>query len=230
VVAYTPPADESELVAVVDTCVVLDTISCHDIQNAVESGNSQIYLWRVKRALDGLRLAVYFNSTGAITRGVVKELVRVAAGVAPPEDDGLPTAYVQCWLYFVQEQLLPDWRMDALGCGADELKGNAADDALVAEAARLGKPLISNEGFTSAGAIDPRNRMRRRAAQRGVNVITPGKYLSDKSTSAELTENFLEAFHQLRPAYKVGEPDYENAQSVLKLMYEFFSTAIARGY
>ena len=150
--------------AVIDTNVLIDIMSIHDIvkgfveaekagakataADALRVFQSPELKPRRERARDALLLAIYLHTAGATTFCARGEATRVLTERSPPVgDDGASNesmAYTRLWFEFILERVLPGWSL-TWGGQPETISGEDVDDALL-RFARLGKfPLITNE-------------------------------------------------------------------------------------
>jgi hypothetical protein len=217
--------DPAEVVAIVDTNVLLDLVSCHDFVNAARADDDQKRLYRLRRVGEALHLAIYLNARKAATYSHVEEARDVAVREAPPEAIGLATEYVKAFLYFVNERLLNKWRMGALPASKpSSLRSNKADQMLVDLAKEAGCPVISNEGVTPMG-IDPKCGLRRRATKACVQVLTPAEFYAGKLRKAPV-ERFMKEYVRCAPSFHKGQGDYADGQRLLRDIYEYYKRAL----
>jgi hypothetical protein len=214
--------DDSKVVAVLDTNVMLDLVSVHDLARAAQAGDPQKHRSRGVRAGAALRLAILLNEFEASTFSPGMEALAIAERAVPPGGSGHEPAFIQVWLYFITDELLPDWQMGTLpGDGCEELRGNAMDDALVDLAKRRGCPLITNEGVSHSGALLAKKRIPRRAALLGVEVVTAADFCRGKLKRSAI-EQFMIKFHRQGELFHKGEPDFRDAQKMVWRMYDFY--------
>jgi hypothetical protein len=60
-------SDETKIMAVIDTNVLLEMVSIHDLARAAQAGDLEKQRSRSLRAGAALRLAIYLNERGAFT-------------------------------------------------------------------------------------------------------------------------------------------------------------------
>jgi hypothetical protein len=144
-------------IAVVDTNVILDTHSVHDVLGAYDKQHANLnapeLVYRRARARESLLLMIYFNKIKAATLGLHSELLAQLTKNAPPEaipGTSFEADFTRMFIWFVKDYVLPDWDMQVQAEPGGE-RGNAADSVLVTAAAQRGLPLITNEGFSKDG-------------------------------------------------------------------------------
>lgn len=88
---------ESQFTAVVDTNVLLDVYSCHDVAKTYDDVHSRLgvaavdersVVYRRARAQESLWLAIYFNKIGATTFSLHHESVELLTARVPPAPGG----------------------------------------------------------------------------------------------------------------------------------------------
>lgn len=198
-------------VAVLDTNIILDTHSCHDLTSKIDelhpmlgdgALDDEAVTFRLERARESTLLAIHLHRAGATTFGLQSEMVRILARNAPPSELArkFETAFTTVFIWFVKDRLLSGWNHTVPKKPGTEA-GNAADKALVAAAKERGVPLISNEGYSHTGAVDDTKLIRRCAREEQVAVLLPREYYGGKINEAELIEGFLMKFSRLAPSY-----------------------------
>jgi len=192
--------------AILDTNVVLDIQSIHDMTAAYERlGTADLdaphLVYRRARARESLLLGMYLHTAKATTLSLHSEFIALLTRVAPPTAKGgvsLGVEFTTTFSWFVKDYLLPDWNMNIPTEPGGE-RGNAADAALVALARQASVPLITNEGYTAAGIVD--EKLRKRAKEAGVEVFAPREFYDGKMDETAETEAFLERWASEAPRY-----------------------------
>ena len=211
-------------VAVVDTNVLLDIYSCHNIAetytNVGESGmDGADALYRRVRARESLLLAMYLHKVQARTISLGAEAVTILKGRVPPENRSPEATFTKMMAHVVVPRVLHEWQAMNPDPPGEE-KGNAADDALVAFAKEYRVPLITNEGFTPSGYAV--GKIARRATVAGVLVFFPRDFYAGKIDEAGEIEDFLLRFHGQAPVYASGQADPDGADRFMKFMDSYF--------
>ena len=179
-------------IAVLDTNVVLEAISCVDL---VKLYNNQPDLdptgpeatLRRQKARESLLLSIHLNTIKATTYSIF-EPMRIAVREVDPNAHGeFENHAMVIWTHYVKDEVLPDWVMTSPSDGEGEPTGNRADALLVERAKEYGVPLISHEGLSVAG-IDSKSGIRKKAAAAGVTIVTPREFCGEM---AELLESAL---------------------------------------
>jgi hypothetical protein len=194
-----PPAP---LDAVMDTNVMLDIYSCHDLANTYSEAQARRgsvalddrpMVYRRARARESFLLALCLDKIGATTYSLHFELVALLTARAPPAPGGqtIESDFTRFFVAFVKERLLPHWNARLPQEPGNEAK-NEADLALVAYCKEHSLPLITNEGYSHTGIVD--EGMRKLAKHAGVGVFTPREFYQGKMNEAEEIEAFLGRF------------------------------------
>jgi hypothetical protein len=210
-------ATQTKIVAIVDTNVLLDLLSCHDVIAAREQPRADAW-YRFDRAAYGLRLAIHFHEIRATTLSAGDEVLFVSTKLVPTEATDLMGWYRYLWLFFTKPKLLCGWRAQS---GSTKGKGNAVDDALIDFAKKYSCPLISNEGINSEGLI-AKNRLRSRAADGGVTVMTPEEVCRGKRLSHTALQRFLNRFIEVGPSFDRQHKWYEAGQHRLAEVHDYY--------
>ena len=105
-----PPYSESQdLLAVVDTNVILDVVSLHDLSQTYErlgadGVDTPDAVYRRSRARESLLLAIYFHKAKAVTYSLHSEPVAIlTTKVDPTSEDALETHYTKLFIHFVRK-------------------------------------------------------------------------------------------------------------------------------
>ncbi|HEX7602584.1 MAG TPA: hypothetical protein VF316_13300, partial [Polyangiaceae bacterium] len=163
-------------VAVVDTNVLLDIFSCHNVTSmyekvGVEGVDSPPAVYRRARARESLLLAICFHKVGARTYSLHSEpILMLTKNVDPHDDTNFETHYAKIFANFVSPRVPAGWQPLMSDTPSHEA-GNAADGAIVEFAKKKGLPLITNEGFTETGYSE--GKIAKRAKAGGVSVFFP---------------------------------------------------------
>jgi hypothetical protein len=163
--------------AVVDTNVMFDIASCHDLSTSDEDDvNSVVSVYRRQRARDAVILAMLFDRDKVTTFNLWGETAELFHKIVDPSDNtSIETIFTTTFAHFTKDFVLPDWTMAVDPASQAELRSNAADQALVDIAKARGVPLITSEGFAPAGLYEAKIIKKARAA--GVTVMTPRRDL-----------------------------------------------------
>jgi hypothetical protein len=168
--------------AVLDTNVLLDIYSAHDLLEEVncDAPGKESVTYRTARAKDSLLLAIKFHQTRAKTYNLHSELVAQLQKFAPPNpgpENASYTLFTTTFSHFVKDYLLggwdPYWPEEP-----DGARRTAADDALLKYAKANDLPLVTNEGNSLKGIEETGLRKKCKAAR--VSVFTPTEYLYEE--------------------------------------------------
>ena len=108
-------------IAVVDTNVLLDIYSCHDLVGSFDLAHQSLgdgvlgdpsFLYRRERARSSLLLAVYLDRIKATTCSLNAEPIAMMLRSAPPMGGGLDlrSDFTTFVVYFVKDHVLSDWQ------------------------------------------------------------------------------------------------------------------------
>ena len=143
----------SSTIAVLDTNVILDILSCHDLmQEYEELGEGAVdqepMVYRRARARESLLLCMHLHGSWSDTLSLHEALDQLMAKAPPGQlATSFETAFTTIFIWFVKDYVLPRWEM-LVPTKAGTEKGSAADRAYVELAKAGGLPLVTNEGFT----------------------------------------------------------------------------------
>lgn len=199
-----------QIIAVVDTNLLLDLWSCHDMWAAYEKephGDTPAHLYRRVRAREALLLAMHLHRIKAGTWSLRTEAIDLLRKNVPTHASReFKTHFTTLFSHFVMSEILQDWSP-----GVDDgavVRGDAADDALVAYAKEHGLPLISNEGLATTGQIvEKKDGLRDKARRGGIVVFTPEEYRRGKIEDAQAIEHFLQQFDAKAGDYIASFPE-----------------------
>lgn len=165
---------------VLDTNVVLDMISIHDLAREAEQGLQGIE-YRRQRARSAVLLGAYFHESRAQSLSL-HEAFRILTYRVPRDDQTLERGFLQIFLYFVKDFVLPNWRFDRLN-DTESFSGTAADDELLRIAREQGLALLTNEGLTPSGVrpFPGATSLRAKAQVAKVPVFTAAELLEDRA-------------------------------------------------
>jgi hypothetical protein len=197
------PESEFAFSAVVDTNVILDIFSCHDLDAtytrlgaaaAIDDRNAR---YRRARVRGSMLLAMYLNASRATTYSLHAEAVAKLTEKAPPKDTTsfLP-AFTTEIVHFIKDRLFSEW-VAGTSKEPETARGDAADELLIAKAKYFGVPVITNEGFKPSGIVD--EKMRALAKGAGVVAVTPEEFYAGKLDEATAIADFLARFRQFAP-------------------------------
>ncbi len=200
-----------QITAVVDSNVVLELYSIHDIARAPAASKQA----RVDRARDSLLLAIYLDQIGATTYSLSEAIEvtrqRVPSDTRPEEGDRFyELLFTTFFIWFVKEVVLSRWNVIAAKEG-DPLRSNAADRHLEDFAHTHKKPLITNEA-----------KLRKRARERGVDVYSPRHFWDGRLDVAKGSQRFLRRFAAESPTFARRYEDPPRRARMLPDMFEFY--------
>lgn len=219
--------DTSDILAVVDTNVLLDMYSCHDLYCAYEQlGHDDCVshptaVFRRARARESLLLAIYLHRRRATTYSLGDEAVdRMLANVDPNAGDAFPTHFTIVFVHFVREQVIPGWKAGQPPVPKG-LRGNAADRWLLDYAKENDLPLITNEGYGPNGV--EALKLRKRALDAGVRVCTPREFYSGRFTDEEAAARaFIQRFRRRAQEYVDEQEKPEVMARTMEAMDGYF--------
>lgn len=197
----------AEINAVVDTNVVVELYSCHDIARASADSKQD----RIDRARDSLVLAIYLDQVRATTY-VLYEAIEINRQRVPPGPipDSYELLFTTLFIWFVKDRVLARWQPIAAR-EHDALRSNAADRHLEDFAYEHKKPLITREA-----------KLTKRARARGVEVYSPREFWEGKLDVAKEGQRFLRRFDAERAPFARKYPDATERLHVLRDMFEFY--------
>ena len=214
--------------AAVDTNVVLQIYSCHDIEVAYGEVDQATLAMpetahRRRRVRAAVLLTIYFDETSAITYTLASEpLAVLVANVQPNDATAFRTHFTTSFVRFVKDGLLSRWRIAEAVGGDGGVRGNVADQALLVFARHHGKTLITDEGNSPTGTVK-KGSLRRRGEKQGVKVVTTEEFLTEHGAdAAKLSNDFLARFQELAPAHIEKQPRPDVAEAVLRAMWGYY--------
>jgi hypothetical protein len=223
-------------IAVLDTNVVLDAISCvhmvkHYDNQAVPDPTTPDSIFRRQKARESLLLSVYLNSINATTYSIF-EATRITVREVAPEARGTFENHAMIiWVHYVKDTVLPDWTMVGPSNGDDEPVGNAADALLVEKAKEFDVPLISHEGITVDG-INPKSGIRKKAVAAGVKIVTAREFYGEINEDLN-SHLFLQGYGRGAEAHigKSEHPEYmRESMLVLQAYYQHILYGHTEGF
>lgn len=218
-------------VAVVDTNVLLDIYSCHDLVRSFDRAQTMAegaradpsFAYRLNRARESLLLAEHFHRLMASTCSLNAEPIALMQRCAPPAAGGLDlrSDFTTFFVHFVREHVLAGWKPMVVN-GADET-ANRADERLISLAKRYSVPLITNEGFSTIGLSE--TKLRKSAREEGVVALAPREFYGSQADEDELSEGFLSRFRAAAPPYLADREltfGKDEGPRVLEWIYRFY--------
>jgi hypothetical protein len=197
--------EPTDLTAVLDTNVLHDIFSCHDVFNMYEKvgedeTDGAYAVYRRDRVGGSLVLAMHLHNMGGKTFSLRGEPLRkLLENVDPNADDDFRTHYVKMFLGFVRPRLLGNWYPGMPSEEAVEPTGSKADAFLIDYAKQHGLPLITNEGFSPDGIRN--EKMRKKAIAACVRVFTPREFYAGRVDEQSEIRTFLRRFDRRAPRY-----------------------------
>jgi hypothetical protein len=149
---------------VLDTNVLLDVHSCHDVSTTYQrlfytmgaaAVNDASVVYRRARARESFLLALFFNKNGLTTCSLRAEAVDILIRRVPPapgEATSLELAFTELFIWFVKDYLLPNWKAQAAGPGVGWEKTLSAPALLTPELLTPGHPELENPTGSRADA------------------------------------------------------------------------------
>lgn len=170
-----------------DTNVALEALSGGDLWAVLDK--DQDLTDQVQQRLFRLQcvfaLQFHLHRARAWTTTAFSEVIATALKSErfAPDVEGKPTiqklgaAEISLYVHKLGDAL-PGWRFASDDSAPKDRTGGDLDDWYVARAREHGVPLISNEGWTTAGLVESKSRgIRRKAAAQGVAVFTTKEFL-----------------------------------------------------
>jgi len=218
-----PPRFEvkpSEIAAVLDTNVLLDVFSLHDLNAqyerlgmgfdeqgqpvGAERANDRPAVYRRSRARESLLLAIHLHKIAATTYSLTEPITIIGERVDPSKQETFETHFTTHAIHFVTQRILPRWRAAMPTVHDPSLVGTKADSALLDYARVHGLPLITHEGSTEQGIAD--RKLRKRAQDAGVHVFVPREFYAGRLDEAAETAWFLARFRAEAPRHLDAYP------------------------
>jgi hypothetical protein len=202
-------------IAVIDTNVILDVISIHDLTREYGKPHDDLdapnLIFRRARARESILAMIYLNKIEATTFNLHGELLEQLERYAPPGQDTPETYFVNTFLWFVKDHVLREWDW-IIPTQPGEERGDAADQVLVNAAKEWGVPLITNEGFNAKGYGE--GEIGERATAAGVTWYHPRKFYEGKIDETTEIEAFLGRCREKAPTYLAEHKQRHNDDSV----------------
>jgi len=174
--------------------------------------------FRRERARTAFFLLLFFDEHKWNTVVPLHEVQRTLMKNAAPES--VKSNFVRLFLYFLKDELLPDW--EAGGDLADDanITGNDVDLFCLAEAERHQIPFISWEGDTPAGP-NPTRLIPTQAKVRAIDLVTPQELLRRHQYSeGPAMKRFFASWDARAAAYLKSNPGARETMLVLRDFYE----------
>lgn len=188
--------DVAEIVAVVDTNVLIETHSFHDIARARPGTEDS----RMELARNSLLLAIHLHQKRAITYSLY-EIAEVMMARVPVDQPTLERLFAGVFAHFVKDLVLDGW--DSRVWAGGNPRSSEADRHLIDRAEEIERPLITRDSRMTSGA-----------RERGVTVHTPEEFWRREGLDVERsTRRFLARFRALAPQYaRQRDPDQFDAR------------------
>lgn len=213
------PVESVQLI--IDTNVMLDIASCHDLSNSTdEDVDSRGSVYRRQRAKDGVTLAMLLERDGLTTFNLWGESAALFHARVNPHEATPETVFTTTFLHFTKDVILPRWNMMSDVNESPDARGDEADRALVKLAVKHGVPLVSNEGFGPDGPT--KAKLVGKAEGAGVTLLTPRQYFAGKIDEDEAANDFMLRFLANREEYVRTHPSPD-------AMRDYFATFLT-GY
>lgn len=212
------------MVAVVDTNVLLDVFSCHNLIRLYDELGEGVVdhpraVFRRARARESILLCLHFHTARAHTFSHGHELITLLKSyVDPHTDEAFETPFTKMVANFVNDRLWSGWQSsqsDPLTLEA----GNDVDQALVNFAAERRLPLITNEGFTPDGYEE--GKIAKRAKAKGVAVKFPKDVYRGMDEEVAITD-FLDRFVALAPNFIKERQRPDLVEDALQNVYRYY--------
>lgn len=184
----------------------------HDLWNGGKPVDEARLVQRCTRMRDALLLGMGFHAMKARTYTLTHEPLNLLERFAPPEANGLQTAFVRAAQLYVRAEVLSDWLIvNPDDDGNPEPTGSRADRELARVASEYGLPLITLDGD-----------LRKRAAKAGVVVLSPHEYLAQTKLDMQKELNvFYKRYLDRLPAYAAAQPaDPAGVEELLRWILE----------
>jgi hypothetical protein len=228
----------SEIALVLDTNVMKEILSIHDLSREIEGAGGGAAALQSPKVAHRIGRAKYSTLLGWVcsvrswtTLSLLDEMLEILTRDVPPDErSSVNTGATKILIHFVKELVLKNWTLATDTDVPKTIRGEEADDALVSLAARERIPLISNEGNSPDGIRDMnargRSNIRAKAKSAGVLVFTPQQYFQRESIVVDLeARNFLRAYQTKRASYDPGAGvpgEAEKMMDYLFSIYRFF--------
>jgi hypothetical protein len=131
---------------------------------------------RMTRMKFGMALLQHLHATKATTYSYVTEIQSRLTAHIPPGSQSMAENEVILFLHHYKDNVFPGWNFGG-DAAAPFLEKSAVDQHLVDVASEYGAILISNEGL-SHGLVVSKAGIRKRAARKGVQILTTIEYLA----------------------------------------------------
>ncbi len=218
--------EQLEPIAFVDTNVLLDIFSCHDLAGhydrcgADAAASDRAAIYRRARAREGLVLAIYLHQRRARTVSLRSEPMEILQQRVPSsEGDKFETHFTVLFVQFVFPTILSGWDVSVMDCD-DDCAASKADALLVDSARESGLPVVSNEGHSPTGYAP--KFLNKYAMEQGVHVTTPREFLPPDFDVAEATAWFLERVEVEAPRYLSSCENQEILRDSWRWMLGYF--------
>jgi hypothetical protein len=208
-------------IAVIDTNVLVDVLSSHDVLNAygMKMSLDVDMVYRRARARDSLILFEHLHRRKAWTVNLRDEPWNVLSRVGPV---GHLDGRVYVATRFLFADLWRDWRrLPPDESPTPEPTGTKADRMLVSIAKAYDLPLITNEGHSKTGVIDEGKAIRRFAREDGVDLCTPVEFWHGQIDAIEASYRILTKFRNRRGFFIKGQSDVGGLEGLLDEVFDY---------
>ena len=211
-------------VAVVDTCVLADVFSCHDLIEAIRVTKCEDDNVRYRRARvqESMILIEYLHRKRLATFSLRDELWKVFERNVPADPVSEKTEFPKIAFDFLAQNIWRDWTPVVQDPDwGEEPSNNKADDALIEIARRYAIPLITNEGYGRDGTLDRRNRMRKRCIASGVDVVSPKAFWDKKIDPRSAERRIRRSFDKREDRFILGHPNVSAARYMMQIVRNY---------
>lgn len=198
------PIDLHDVSAVMDSNVLVELVSYHDLDNAFARSRSKdgAFHYRKQRLRNTLILFEYLHRNKLTTYSMRDEPIAILSRLIPEDRKFTPhTEHLRVAIPFLAENIFRDWTGKVADDGEPQPTGNEADDFLVDVAAHWRIPLITYEGIRTDGRIDPTKRIQKRSKENCVKVMTPSEFWAGKIDFREAATRITRSLRVRQKAY-----------------------------
>lgn len=200
----TAPPEPTPIVAVVDSNVIIDLHSIHNIVQATRDAKDE----RFERLRNATLLAMCFHRHRARTYGI-REAVEVLREKVPPDVVAPETHFTTGVIHFVMDNVVPGWLSEA--DIEHNPRGTPADHFLLEAARKSECPIITCE-----------KKLHRVARETGVESFTPAEYWQGRIDKERETRKFLARFRSRAGPFARTMEHGRNWGVLLDMMYDFY--------
>lgn len=211
-------------IAILDTNVLIDVLSCHDVLDAyfMKTSFDADMIYRRARVRESLVLLEYLHRLKARTFSLYYEPWKVLVRAVPPERHDMRRTFIFIAIHYLFENLWRDWQTVVADVDASqEPSGTSADRVLVALAQAHRLPVITNEGYGRAGTRDDTKAMCRLARKAGVQLLTPADFWHNRIDPTEASHLILRKFRKRAGFFSKKQADPERAANALGQVFDY---------